>query len=68
MPKSHGDGKFLPSEFAGLGRNVVFEKGALVFHPENIEIGDDVYIGHQVILKGWHKSKRAFYDWLFWRD
>lgn len=25
-----------------------------MFHPENIEIGDDVYVGHQTILKAYH--------------
>jgi acetyltransferase-like isoleucine patch superfamily enzyme len=29
----------------------------LVFHPGNIEIGDDVYIGHYTILKGYHLGK-----------
>ena len=54
--KSHGTGRFHPSEFARLGKDVVIEDGVLVFHPENIEIEDDVYIGHQTILKGYYKS------------
>ena len=53
---SHGTGKFHPSEFALLGRDVVIEDGVLVFHPENIEIGNDVYVGHQTILKGYYKN------------
>ncbi|MFC1576156.1 acyltransferase [Candidatus Omnitrophota bacterium] len=57
MPKSHGSGEFSSSQFAKLGRNVVFEKGVLVFHPENIEIADEVYIGHNTILKGYYKNK-----------
>ncbi len=57
MPRSHGTGKFARDEFARLGQNVVFEAGVLVFHPENIEIGDDVYVGHQTILKGYFKNK-----------
>ena len=28
----------------------------MVFHPENIEIGDDVYIGHYAILKGYYRN------------
>ncbi len=54
--KSHGSGEFNPNDFNRLGKNVVFEKGVLVFHPENIEIGDNVYIGHYTILKGYHKN------------
>ena len=57
MTKSHGNGEFSASQFSKLGKNVVFEKGALIFHPENIEIGDDVYVGHYAILKGYYKNK-----------
>jgi len=57
MPKSHGTGEFSTKDFAKLGNNVVFEKGVLVFHPENIEIADDVYVGHNTILKGYYKNK-----------
>ena len=34
----------------------MFEPGALVFHPENIEVGDDVYVGHYAILKAYHQN------------
>jgi acetyltransferase-like isoleucine patch superfamily enzyme len=56
-PKTHGTGQFDTSQFAKLGRNVIFEFGVLVFHPENIEIGDDVYVGHYAILKGYYRNK-----------
>ena len=36
--------------FARLGANVVIEEGARIFFPERIEIGDDVYIGHDAWL------------------
>jgi acetyltransferase-like isoleucine patch superfamily enzyme len=55
--RSHGTGTFGLTEFSSLGDGVVFEVGVLVFHPENIVIGDQVYIGHQTILKGYHNSK-----------
>ena len=51
--KSHGNGKFLKKNFLEIGKNVVFEKGALVFHPENIKIGNNVYVGHYAILKSY---------------
>ncbi len=57
MATSHGDGRFSRDQFARLGEGVVFEAGVLVFHPENIEIGDDVYVGHQTILKGYFKNR-----------
>jgi acetyltransferase-like isoleucine patch superfamily enzyme len=59
---SHGSGEFSPSQFARLGANVVFEPGVLVFHPENIEIGDNVYIGHYSILKGYYRQKMIIGD------
>jgi len=58
MPRSsHGSGKFDLSHFAKLGQGVIIEPGVLVFHPENIEIGDEVYIGHYTILKGYYRNK-----------
>jgi acetyltransferase-like isoleucine patch superfamily enzyme len=53
---SHGTGEFRPEDFRQLGRNVIFERGVLVFHPGNIEIGDNVYIGHHTMLKGYYKN------------
>ncbi|MBK5257814.1 MAG: transferase, partial [Vicinamibacteria bacterium] len=59
MAFSHGDGKFSPEQFAYLGERAVLEPGVLVFHPENIQIGDDVYVGHQTILKGYHRNRMS---------
>jgi acetyltransferase-like isoleucine patch superfamily enzyme len=28
-----------------------------VFHPENISVGDNVYVGHNAILKGYHMGE-----------
>lgn len=53
---SHGDGSFELSDFKSIGENVVFEKGVLVIHPENVSIGNNVYIGHNTILKGYYKN------------
>lgn len=62
MAKSHGTGEFAREQFRQLGRDVVFEAGVLVFHPETIAIGDDVYVGHQAILKGYHKGQMTIGD------
>jgi acetyltransferase-like isoleucine patch superfamily enzyme len=53
---SHGSGEFDRADFASIGEGVIFEAGSLVFHPENIHLGDNVYVGHQAILKGYHKG------------
>ena len=44
--KSHGTGEFQLKNFRRLGKGVVFERRVIDFYPENIEIGDNVNIGH----------------------
>jgi acetyltransferase-like isoleucine patch superfamily enzyme len=60
--RSHGTGEIDLERFAHLGDNVVFEAGALVFHPENISIGSNVYVGHYAILKGYYKNELRIGD------
>ena len=55
--RSHGTGRFTREMLARCGENVVIEEGVLIFHPENVEIDDNVYIGHQTILKGYYKNR-----------
>jgi acetyltransferase-like isoleucine patch superfamily enzyme len=57
MAKSHGDGTFSTAQFARFGAGVVLDAGVLVFHPETIELEDDVYVGHQTILKGYFRNR-----------
>lgn len=59
---SHGSGEFRPEELAQLGAGSVLESGVLVFHPENVFIGSDVYVGHQTILKAYHKNRMVIGD------
>jgi len=54
--KTHGTGRFDPSQLAACGDQCVFEEGVLVFHPENVFLGNNVYVGHQTILKGYYKN------------
>ncbi len=60
--RSHGTGEFVASDLARCGARVVFEPGVLVFHPENVEIGDDVYVGHCAMLKGYHTQRMRIGD------
>lgn len=55
--KSHGDGTFSLSSFKKIGENVIFERGVLIFHPENIELGNNIYVGHNTTLKGYYKNQ-----------
>jgi acetyltransferase-like isoleucine patch superfamily enzyme len=59
---SHGDGSFRADELARCGADCVFEAGVLVFHPENIELGENVYVGHNAILKGYYKNRMRIGD------
>jgi len=59
---SHGDGSFRVEQLAHCGPDCVFEAGVLVFHPENIELGTNVYIGHNAILKGYYKNTMRIGD------
>ncbi len=59
---SHGSGRFDRAQFARIGRNVVIEDGVLVFHPETVELGDGVYVGHQTILKGYFRGHMVIGD------
>jgi acetyltransferase-like isoleucine patch superfamily enzyme len=55
--RSHGTGAFTPEQFRSLGEDCVFEPGVLVFHPENISLGRNVYVGHYAILKGYYRNE-----------
>jgi len=54
---SHGKGRFKKNEFGEYGENVVIEDGVLVFHPENIYLKNNVYVGHITVLKAYYKNK-----------
>jgi acetyltransferase-like isoleucine patch superfamily enzyme len=62
MARSHGTGAFDRADLAACGEGTVFEPGALVFHPENVEIGRDVYVGHHAILKGYYRNRMRIGD------
>lgn len=54
---THGLGLDFRGKLAALGNNVIIEDGVRIFFPENVEIGDDVYIGHNTILKGYFNKR-----------
>jgi acetyltransferase-like isoleucine patch superfamily enzyme len=60
--KSHGDGSFTPADFKSRGGHLVIEPGVLVFHASRICLGDNVYIGHNTILKGYHRNEMIIGD------
>jgi acetyltransferase-like isoleucine patch superfamily enzyme len=60
--RSHGTGSFGLQDFRALGPDCVLETGVLVFHPENVSLGRNVYVGHYAILKGYYKSQMSIGD------
>lgn len=60
--RSHGTGAFEPHQLAACGEDCVFETGVLVFHPENVYLGKNVYVGHYSILKGYYKNRLEIGD------
>ncbi len=60
--RSHGTGAFAPADLRACGEDCVFEPGVLVFHPENVSLGRNVYVGHGTILKGYHKNELRIGD------
>lgn len=59
--KTHGTGA-PPWHFRSCGAGVVIEAGVLVFHPENVTLGDSVYVGHNSIIKGYHENEMVIGD------
>jgi acetyltransferase-like isoleucine patch superfamily enzyme len=55
--KSEGPGTPDLKSLKGCGTNVIIEAGVRIFHPENIILGDNVYIGHDTILKGYYATE-----------
>ena len=60
--RSHGTGSFRREDFRRIGADCVFEAGALVFHPENVSLGRNVYVGHYAILKGYYRNELIIGD------
>jgi len=60
--KTHGTGEFTRDAFRACPASVVIEPGVLVFHPETITLGENVYVGHQSILKGYYKNSMTIGD------
>lgn len=59
---SHGDGRFRSEDLARLGQDVIFEDGVRIWHPETVYIGNNVYVGHDAMLKGYYKNKLEIGD------
>lgn len=60
--RSHGTGAWSIAGFAAFGPGSAIEDDVLVFHPEHVSIGAGVYVGHRVILKGYHRNRLVIGD------
>jgi acetyltransferase-like isoleucine patch superfamily enzyme len=56
VARTHGTGRFAPSDLGACGEGCVLEATALIFHPDRVRLGRDVYVGHQAILEAYHRN------------
>lgn len=54
--RTHGSGRFRPEDLRACGEGCVLEEGVRIFHPENVVLGRNVYVGHDTLLKGYHRN------------
>ncbi|MCU0664023.1 MAG: acyltransferase [Myxococcota bacterium] len=52
--RSHGSGRDWQGQLASLGDAAVVEDSVRIFHPASVSIGQGVYVGHDVVLDGYH--------------
>jgi carbonic anhydrase/acetyltransferase-like protein (isoleucine patch superfamily) len=52
MARTHGTGRFEPSELGALGPGCVIEDEVLVWQPATVRLGAGVYVGHRAMLRG----------------
>lgn len=43
-----------PEDLRACGEGVIIEPGAIILHPQNVTLGDGVYVGHYAVLNGYH--------------
>ncbi|CAG7656184.1 acyltransferase [Paenibacillus allorhizosphaerae] len=60
--QSEGTGRDFENKLKSCGENVIIEDGVRIFHPERVSIGNNVYIGHDTILKGYYKHDLIIED------
>ncbi len=51
-----GSGLEWEGALVGRGRNVVIEDGVRIFHPENVRLGDNVWVGHFGHIDGYYSG------------
>ena len=60
--RSHGDGHFTRDALAACGPHVVIEEGVRIWHPASVSLGNNVYLGHEAMLKGYHVNRLEIGD------
>lgn len=59
---SQGNGSFKRTDFKEIGEHVIIEKGVEVYNPQNIKLGNNIYIGHKTVLKSYHFKEMEIGD------
>lgn len=51
--RSRGDGLDWAENLAACGKDTVIEQGVRIFHPENVYLEENVFIGHGALIDGY---------------
>ena len=54
--QTRGDGRDFSEKLGEMGANIVIEDGVRIFHPENVRLGPNGFIGHSSIIDGYYKG------------
>lgn len=54
--KTRGDGLNWPGRLREMGTGTVIEDGVRIFHPENVALAENGFIGHMAVLDGYYKG------------
>ncbi len=60
--RSRGDGLDWKGRLGAVGAHTVIENGVRIFHPENVGLGENSFIGHGAIIDGYYKGHVALGD------
>ena len=60
--RAHGDGLDWRGRLAALGEETVVEDGVRILHPERVRLGARCFVGHGVVIDGYHAGGVAVGD------
>ena len=62
---SYGSGIVSLADLAACGKGTVVEADARIFHPDRVQLGAGVYVGHFTVIHGYHQGHVRIGDGTF---